>query len=119
MKGDDYGDNDNAGEGEGRMCYASLEEASNNDKIYSAITARQGTNTTNTKAAKGDDYEEGRIVGIPQFWVCAMGHMEALAKLITERDIDSLEHLADVTCGDFENGTGFELRFTIGIKTNK
>ena len=48
-----------------------------------------------------------------------MGHMEAVAELITEKDIDCVEHLADVTCGDFENGTGFELRFTIGIKTNK
>ena len=57
------------------MCYASLEEASNNDKIYSAITARQGTTTNDKDKAKDDDDEEGRMVGIPQFWVREMGHM--------------------------------------------
>ena len=47
------------------------------------------------------------MVGISQFWVCAMGHMEAVAKLIKERDKYCLEHIADVTCQDFEDGTGF------------
>ena len=45
--------------------------------------------------------------------------MDAIAKLITERDIDCLEHLTDVTCRDFVDGTRFELRFTFDIKTNK
>ena len=45
-----------------------------------------------------------------------MGHMEAISKLTTERDIDCLENLTDVTCRDFEDGTGFELRFTFNIK---
>ena len=58
-------------------------------------------------------------MGILQFWVCAMVHMDALSKLITERDIECLEHLTDVTCLDFEYGTGFELRFTFDIKTNE
>ena len=48
-----------------------------------------------------------------------MGHMETVAELITERDIDCLEHLTDVTCREFEGGTGFKLRFTFDIKTNK
>ena len=43
------------------------------------IASRQGTSTTNAKYAKDDDDEEGRMVGIPQFWVRAMGHMEAVA----------------------------------------
>ena len=38
------------------------------------------------------------MVGILQFWVCAMVHMGAIAKLITERDIDCLENLTGVTC---------------------
>ena len=59
------------------------------------------------------------MVGIPQFWVCTMGHMEAVAELITERDIDCLEHLTEITCQDFEDGTRFELRFTFDIKTNE
>ena len=58
-------------------------------------------------------------MGIPQFWVCVVGHMEAVAELITERDIYCLEHLTDITCRDFEDGTGFELRFTFDINTNK
>ena len=59
------------------------------------------------------------MVGILQFWVCVMGHMEAVAKLITERDIECLKNLTGVTCPYFEDGTGFELRFTFDIKTNK
>ena len=48
-----------------------------------------------------------------------MGHMEAVAKLITERDLDCLEHLTGVTCQDFEDGTGFKLNFIFDIKTNE
>ena len=58
------------------------------------------------------------MVGKLQFWLFAMGHMEAVAKLIIQKDIDCLKHLTDVTCRDFEDGTGFELRFTFDIKTN-
>ena len=81
-------DNDggNTGEGEEREGAKSLEDASNNDEIYNAIASR-GTTTTNAKAAKDGDDEEGRIMGILQFWVCAMGHMEAATKLIMERGI--------------------------------
>ena len=45
--------------------------------------------------------------------------MEAVAKLITERDINCLNHFTDVTCREFEDGTGFELCFTFDIKTKK
>ena len=48
-----------------------------------------------------------------------MGHMEAVAKLKTERYIHCIEHLTNVTCRDFEDGNGFELRFTFDIMTNK
>ena len=85
------------GEGEERERAASLEDASNNNKIYSHIASR-GTTTTNAKSAKDDDDEEGSMVGILQFWVCVMGHMEAVEKLIMERDIDCLKHLNGVTC---------------------
>ena len=58
------------GEGEEREGAVSLE-----NEIYGAIDSGQGTTTTNAKDdAKDDDDEEGRMVGIPQFWVCAMGH---------------------------------------------
>ena len=55
--------------------------------------ASRGTTNTNPKATKDNNDKEGRMVGILQFWVCAMGHMEAVAKLITERDIYCLENL--------------------------
>ena len=98
----DSGEKD-TGEVEEREGAAFLEDASENDKIYGAIPSRN-TTTTNTKAAKDSDDEEGRMVGILQFWVCAMGHMEAIAKLITERDIECLEHLTGVTFREFEEG---------------
>ena len=97
-KGDDSGDG-NAGEREERKGVASLEDAFDNDKIYGTIASVQGTTFNNTRDnAKDDDDEEGRMVGITQFWVCAMGHMEAVAELIMERDIDCLNHLTDVHC---------------------
>ena len=107
------------GSGEDREGDASLEEASDDDKIYGAIASGQGVTTTNAKSAKDENDEEGCMMGIPQFWVRAMGHMEAVAELIMERDIDYLEHLTDVTCRYFEDGTGFKLRFTFDIKTNE
>jgi len=59
-----------------------------------------------------DDDEEGeRARGIPQFWVCAMGHMEQVAELLTEEDVDCLEHLLDIKCLDDPEGSGFTLEF--------
>ena len=107
------------GEGEEREGDASLEDTSDNDTIYGAIASGQDTNTTNAKSTNHNNDKEGCMVGIPHFWVCAMGHMEAVAELITERDIYCLERLTDVTCPYFEDSTGFESRFTFDIKTNE
>ena len=104
--------------GRGEVGAASLEDASEDDEMYGTI-ASIGTTTTNDKAAKDNNDEERRMVVILQFWVCAMRHMEAVAKLITERDIYCLDRITDITCQDFEDGTGLELRFTFDIKTNK
>jgi nucleosome assembly protein 1-like 1 len=60
---------------------------------------------------QGEDEEEGEIVGVPQFWVCAMGHMQAVAELITEGDVDCLESLVNITCEDDEDGGGFTIKF--------
>lgn len=54
---------------------------------------------------------ETKVVGIPQFWVCAMTHMEPLADLITEEDVDCLEHLQNIASVDDADGTGFTLEF--------
>ena len=98
-KGDYNGGDKDAGEGYEREGDISLEDASDNYKICGAIASRQGTANTNAKdKSTEDDDKEGRMVGIPQFWVCAMGHMANVSKLITERDIDCLKHLTDVTC---------------------
>jgi nucleosome assembly protein 1-like 1 len=51
------------------------------------------------------------VAGIPQFWACAMTQMETIGELITEEDVDCLEHLQDVTCVDREDGKGFTLSF--------
>mmetsp|Transcript_17242 Transcript_17242/g.31158 ORF Transcript_17242/g.31158 Transcript_17242/m.31158 type:complete len:449 (+) Transcript_17242:35-1381(+) len=51
------------------------------------------------------------VRGIPQFWACAMGHVDVIAELITEADVDCLDHLVDITCQDFPDGLGFELHF--------
>lgn len=58
-----------------------------------------------------DVVEEEDVKGIPQFWACAMGHVDVIAELITEADVDCLDHLTDVTCNDFPDGLGFELQF--------
>jgi hypothetical protein len=55
--------------------------------------------------------QEEKVKGIPQFWVCALGHMDVVAGLITEQDVDCLEHLEDITCVNDENGEGFTLDF--------
>ncbi|KAL7454159.1 hypothetical protein ACHAWC_006749, partial [Mediolabrus comicus] len=66
-----------------------------------------------------DDADDNVVVkGIPQFWACAMGHIDIIAELITEQDIDCLDHLIDITCSDFTNGTGFELHFHFNTETN-
>jgi nucleosome assembly protein 1-like 1 len=49
--------------------------------------------------------------GIPQFWVVALSQMPVTAQMITERDINCLGYLQDVTCSDHESGEGFTLTF--------
>jgi len=49
--------------------------------------------------------------GVPQFWACCMSHLETVAELVTEQDVDCLEHLIDVTCDDSPDGKGFTLKF--------
>ena len=98
-KGYTDGGIDDAGEGEDREGDVYLEDASDHNNIYGVIASGKGTTTTNAKDdAKDDDEKDGHMVGIPQFWVCAMGHMEAVSESINERDIYCLDNLTDVTC---------------------
>ena len=43
-----------------------------------------------------------------------MTQMETVGELITEEDVDCLEHLKDITCADDDDGKGFTLRFIFG-----
>ncbi|KAL7549111.1 hypothetical protein ACHAWF_012381 [Thalassiosira exigua] len=75
-----------------------------------------GEESLETKEDSEDNEEEGEgrnqdVKGIPQFWACAMGHVDVVAELITEADVDCLDHLTDITCTDFPDGLGFELAF--------
>jgi nucleosome assembly protein 1-like 1 len=76
------------------------------EKRSSIVNGTDGTSEPTGEATENDD-----PVGIPQFWVCAMGHDEDIAELLTEEDVDCLEYLTDITCDDFEDGKGFELKF--------
>jgi nucleosome assembly protein 1-like 1 len=57
-----------------------------------------------------DDDDEG-LVGIPEFWTCCIHNIEAISELVTERDNACLLYLENITCEDFEDGKGFELKF--------
>lgn len=60
-----------------------------------------------------DEETEGgeRVKGVPQFWACAMTHMENIGELITAEDVDCLERLTNITCVDRDDGKGFTLAF--------
>jgi nucleosome assembly protein 1-like 1 len=78
------------------------------ETITAEIT--ESDDMTDAKPSEGADV----AVGIPQFWVCAMGHMEDIAESISEDDVDCLEHLTDIKCLDDADGNGFTLEFHFG-----
>ena len=55
MERDDNSGNNDAGEGEEREGFASLEDASNNNEIYGPIASGQVTTTNATDASKDDN----------------------------------------------------------------
>jgi nucleosome assembly protein 1-like 1 len=63
--------------------------------------------------ASGDEDADGteREKGIPQFWVLTLAHMDVVAELLTQDDIECLESLDNIVCMDEENGEGFTLSF--------
>jgi nucleosome assembly protein 1-like 1 len=65
-------------------------------------------------AGVGEVDMDTMVAGVPQFWVCAMTQMETIGEMITEEDVDCLEHLRDISCTDDADGQGFTLRFTFG-----
>lgn len=83
------------------------------DKIAEEVEAVSEDEAKNEDQAKEESQEDEpeKVVGIPQFWVCAMSHMEPLAEIITEEDVDCLEKLQNIVCIDDPEGTSFTLEF--------
>lgn len=86
------------------------------DVVMGALDEEIAANNNND--GDGNNNDDTVVKGIPQFWACAMGHIDIIAELITEQDIDCLDHLIDITCTDFTNGSGFELHFHFNTETN-
>lgn len=72
-----------------------IESENNSDETSDDIISTESTN----------------MKGIPQFWACTMARMEAIGEIISEDDVDCLEHLVDIKCIDREDGKGFTLEF--------
>ena len=58
-----------------------------------------------------EDKEEKNLVGVPEFWTCAIANIDTVSELVTERDNECLLCLEDIVCEDFEDGKGFTLQF--------
>jgi len=55
------------------------------------------------KEEKEKNKEKEVITGIPEFWVTAMRHHEALGEFISEGDVDALKYLKDLQCKVFQD----------------
>jgi hypothetical protein len=55
-----------------------------------------------------------KIVGCPQFWVCAISQHDTIAETLSEADVDCLEYLRDISSTDHIDGKGFTLKFMFG-----
>ena len=84
-----------------------------------AIAKEEANKPKNEDEKKEDDsaamQESDEVIkGVPQFWICAMTQLETIGEMITEEDVDCLEHLKNITCTDNDDGKGFTLRFHFG-----
>ncbi|KAH8044535.1 hypothetical protein JL722_14655 [Aureococcus anophagefferens] len=59
------------------------------------------------QAGTTTDEADGPIVGVPDFWLSALGRNEAFEHFLEEPDVAALKYLVDVRCADFEDLTGF------------
>ena len=134
------------------------EDDNNNGEESAEVVKAEGVVEDVSDDGDGEDVQNEQlqprdaVKGIPQFWACAMGHVDVIAELITEgeriaqkcvavyrvlypsvyffahilylqkmtnleplpyfiADVDCLDHLTDVACTNFSDGTGFELHF--------
>ena len=58
-----------------------------------------------------DEGEGGPIVGVPEFWLSALGRNGAFEHFLEPPDVEALKFLVDVRCTDNDDLTGFTLEF--------
>lgn len=63
------------------------------------------------REAAGTEKGDPDDFGIPQFWLTAIGRMGPVGALLSEPDLECLEHLQDIQCTEHDNGEGFTLSF--------
>jgi nucleosome assembly protein 1-like 1 len=89
---------------------ASIVVGKKDDEI--AIESQKNSVENSTVSPEeGSTEEPSTVKGIPQFWACTMARMEAIGEIISEDDVDCLEHLVDIKCIDRDDGKGFSLEF--------
>ena len=81
--------------------------------MYSKLYTERKAIIQGDKDAAAEQEQESptRVKGIPQFWVCAIAHLETIQALLSEDDVYCLESLQDVNCEDDEDGKAFTLTF--------
>jgi len=64
------------------------------DERKSVVTGELEDKINEENGGEGDDESE-KVVGCPQFWIVAMGHMDIISEAITETDVDALEYVEE------------------------
>ncbi|GMI52719.1 hypothetical protein ScalyP_jg6866 [Parmales sp. scaly parma] len=97
---------------------STIEEAAKRGVYPSSALDDKEEGATGLSANDDENTDGSKIVGCPQFWLVAMGHMDVISDVITEGDVDALEYIYDIKCLDKPDGTGFTIEFYFNSKTN-
>jgi len=97
---------------------STIEEAAKRGVYPSFALDDKEEGATGLSANDDENTDGSKIVGCPQFWLVAMGHMDVISDVITEGDVDALEYIYDIKCLDKPDGTGFTIEFYFNSKTN-
>lgn len=68
-----------------------------------------------TQGHEADAESLTKVKGVPQFWVCAIAHLETIQASLSEDDVCCLESLQDISCKEDEDGKAFTLTFLFGM----
>lgn len=69
------------------------------------------SNTSKDDPTRQPQIGEEMASGIPGFWASTLARMETVNDLISEADVDCLNHLVDIQCIHRNDGQGFQLQF--------